>query len=58
MIAIDPKLYAQLMRVLRQVEWTHPDAHRAADRLMLAGLESATREIEFNEPSALLRKQA
>lgn len=59
MIAVDNALYSQIMSVLRSVEWVHPQAHEAADRLQLAGLESATREfsLETNLPT-LLRQQA
>jgi hypothetical protein len=58
-ICIDNVTYAVAMRVLRSVEWAHPEANEAADRLQIAGIESATRDIEFNsEAPALCRAQA
>lgn len=58
MIAISPLDYTFAMTVLRSVEWAHPDAIEAADRLQIAALESAARDIEFNTGApALLRSQ-
>lgn len=57
MICIDDATYAQVMRVIRASH--HQEARSAANRMRLAAMESATREIEFNnEVPALLRAQA
>jgi len=58
MITIDPTTYSKALRVLRNLEKAHPDARDAANRLLLAGLESEIRDLEFNEAPALCRPQA
>lgn len=59
MICIDAALYAQAMRVLRSVEWAHPEAEEAADRLQIEAMHSLRRDVEFNnEVPVLCRRQA
>lgn len=57
MIAIDNTTYAMAMRALR--DSYHAEALLASDRMRRAAMESATREIEFNnELPALVSLQA
>lgn len=57
MIAIDDATFWMAMRALR--DSYHAEARLAEDRMRLAAMKSATREIEFNnEVPALLRAQA
>jgi hypothetical protein len=48
MISVDAPTYELVMRVLREVAPLHPEARSAADKMLLAGIECETRDIEFN----------
>ena len=56
MIAIPDKTYTEALRMLR--ESTDPAALAIAKQLKLAALESAVRDLEFNDAAALCRAQA
>ena len=57
-MCIDAVTYSMVMRVLRSVTWI-PEADEAADRLQIAAIDSARRDIEYNtDAPALCRPQA
>jgi hypothetical protein len=53
MIAIDSKLYSDMLQLLDAIE-----AQKLATRLRTAAIESATRELDFDDAPTFCRPQA